>query len=237
MSTFKLGFAFCMTLGFAAFVWAADDDEFPESAEQFPQEEVETFEDVPVEQAPDIKQQASSFLEQLIRRELDHEREHDVRKRELKRRLGEILVQIRSGQVNPAGRQEFGQGIEEIEEHLGEVDTSQGGESVEPFDAPQGPNHQVRRRMEHLRAAVMHLREAGLHEMAEQVQAQVIADGVLRAPVERRRGGLGIHETVRALMEEVKGLRNEVDDLREYVDALHPVDSAPNVPAEDVSTE
>lgn len=236
MSTFKLGIAFCMTLGFAAFVWAADDDGFPESAEQFPQEEAETFEDVPVEQTPDIKQQASSFLEQFIRRELDHEREHDARKRELKRRLGEILVQIRSGQGNPAGRQEFGQEIEEIEEHLGEVDTSRGGESVEPFEAPHGQGRQVMRRLEHMQAAIMHLREAGLHEMAEQVQAEAEATGGVRGPGHRR-GRLGIHETVKALMEQVKDLRHEVDELREYVDALHPVESVPDVPAEAVSPE
>lgn len=210
MSYFKLGAIALSLFTVTAFVWASESDEIQEKARAMQREAAELAERGHGKEAENLERKAAAMLEEAERLNRRHPDRRDAEIREMHERLEMLRLEERE--------------LEEIggkEERLGDVrreaERTERELHQHSHDGPhgeRGPQDEIARRSEHMRAAVEHLHHAGLHEIAERAEA---AERELREH-NRQHEIDPMHEVLKQLDEirhEVGRLRDEVNELRE----------------------
>lgn len=209
MSYIKSGAIAFSLLSLTAFVWASESDELREKAKAMQHEAAELAENGHTDEAEALERRAVAILEEAER--LDHH--HSDRPEVDIRRMREQLESLRMEEeelVQIGGRQERLADIrheaEQIERELRERT------HPEHDDSPDSIVH----RLEHMRIAVEHLHEAGLHEIAQHVTER--AEATEREYHQRHRHREG--NAMREVMEQLEEIRREVGRLRTEVSEL-----------------
>jgi flagellar biosynthesis/type III secretory pathway chaperone len=235
MNRFKLATVTIALLAAAALVWASESDELREKAEAMHREAAELAERGHLREAGELKEKAAALLEEAEHLERGHA---DPRQREIAE-LKQLLERLHQEQERL--REEAGAGerlaelrrkTEQVEHELHELLQPRREPHREPHRKPHREQpfgqDEIARRLEHMRIAVEHLHQAGLHEIAEHVAQR--AEATERELHEHARreheptehgphpGPDAVHEIMKqldALRHEVGRLRDEVNELRE----------------------
>jgi len=146
----------------------------------------------------------------------------DERREQVERLKREAMELIESGQKDRAEEM-----LKKVASLTQETDSekmadqlrARSGVSPKPFRPDmvlKQPQPETARRLEHMRAAVEHLRQAGLvdpanhvNEMANQLQQEMHHEG---------RGRQGEGDPIREIMKQLGEMRREIDELRERLD-------------------
>lgn len=214
MTHIKLGATIFAFLAVTAFVWASESDELREKAKAMQREAAELAEHGHKDEAANLKRKAIAMLEEAER--LDHggldQRHPEIMK------LKQWLEKLRQEEKLLADKAGAGERLADVRREAEQVETKLRAISQRPNREPRGPHEDIARRLEHMRIAVDHLKQAGLHDVAEHVAQR--AEAAERELHEHRQGQGGdvMHEIMKQLDElrhEVGRLRDEVNELRE----------------------
>ena len=213
MSYLKLGATLVVFLAVAAFVWASESDELREKAEAVQREAAQLAERGHQEEAANLKRKAMEMFEEAER--LEHHRP-DQREAEIME-LRRLLEKLRLEERELAGHDGNRERLEDVRREAQRVEMELRELSHDAHREHAAPHEEIARRLEHMRIAVEHLNQAGLHDIAEHVSER--AHAAERELHEHdQHGGDAMHEIVRQLEEirhEVGRLRDEVNELRE----------------------
>jgi methyl-accepting chemotaxis protein len=215
MSYIKLGVIVFSLFAVTAFVWASESDEIRENAKAMQREAAELAEQGHKEEAANLKRQAMAMLEEagnLDRGGVD-ERHSEIMKlrlhleklRQEERKLEEVGEAAGGEERLDAIRRE----AEVIQDKLRHM-------LRESHDEHGGPHDDIARRLEHMRIAVDHLNQAGLHDIAEHVAQRAEATERELHEQQQHQGGDVMHE----IMKQLDEIRNEVGRLRDEVHEL-----------------
>jgi hypothetical protein len=209
MSHIKLATIVFSFLFVTATAWASEADELREKAEAIQREAAALAEHGHKELATNLKRKAMAMLEEAERHgRLDQRHTEIVRTKRLleKLRQEEKKLEEEAGPDDALAlvRRE----AEKMEDKLRHL-------VRESHDAREAaPKDEIARRLEHMRIAVDHLHEAGLHDIAEHVAERAEAT---ERELHKHHGGDVMHEIMKqldALRHEVGRLRDEVNELR-----------------------
>jgi len=214
MTHIKLGATIFAFLALTTFVWASESDELREKAKAIQREAAELAEHGHKEEATNLKRKAMAMLEEVER--LQHHRP-DQRKAEImemEEQLRMLLLEERKLKETGGNRERLADVRREVEVIRDKL-TLMLRESHDAHDAP--PQDKIARRLEHMRIAVDHLHEAGLHDIAKHVAERAEATERELHKHHKHHGGDVMHEIMKQLDElrhEVGRLRDEVNELR-----------------------
>ena len=213
MSPIKLASLVFSMLLFAATAFASESDEIREQAKAMQREAAELAKHGRHEEAEDLKRQALAMLEEA---EHIHRHRHDRRKTEMME-MKELLKELRHEEKKIAalpGEEERLADIRKEAEHVQRELRELSGHPHHEHDVTQ---HEIGRRLEHMRIAVDHLHEAGLPDIANHVAERAEATERELHQHHERHGGDVMHQIMKQLDElrhDVRRLRDEVDELR-----------------------
>lgn len=213
MTYIKLGTLVFAFLAVTAFVWASESDELREKAKAMQREAAELAEQGHKEEATNLKRKAVAMLEEAER--LQHGRLDERHPEIMKLRLH--LEKLRQEEKQLEEKAGAGERLADVRTEAGRIERELRGLSHGPEHPHGAPHDDIARRLEHMRIAIDHLNQAGLHDVAEHVAQQ--AEGAERALHEhqKRQRGDVMHEIMKQLDElrhEVGRLRDEVNELR-----------------------
>jgi hypothetical protein len=213
MSHIKLATMAIACLAVAAFVWASELDELREKAEAMQREAAELAEQGRKREAARLKRKALDMLVEAER--LEHFRQ-DQRKAEIVE-LNRLLETLRQEQRELEGIAGQGERLRDVRREAERVKLKLRQLSLEPQRERVAPHEEIASRLEHMRIAVDHLKQAGLLEIAEHVaQRAAAAERELRKHQEHHADDV-MHEIMRQLDElrhQVERLRDELNELR-----------------------
>lgn len=209
MPMFKLTLLMFTCLMLPAVVHASESDELREKAAELQRKTMELTEQGQHQEAAVLKRNAMAMVEEANRLERDHldRRRAEINEREqLLKKLHQKERELRDSNNSGESLAQVRREAERVKDELLELTRS-------PRPGHAGPQPENARRLEHMRAAVMHLHQAGLHELANAVVQRV--DETEREFHEQamHHPGDEMHNVVRQLDE----LRHEVERLRELV--------------------
>ena len=165
MSFLKLGATALVFLTVTSFVWASESDELREKAEAMQREAAELAEHGHHKEAVDLKRKAIAMLEEAERLGRDRPDDRQAEMMELKR----LLEMFRQQEKELAGIAGEGERLEDVRRKAERVEAELWALSRQPRHDHDAPHEDLARRLEHMRIAVDHLSQAGLHEIAEHV--------------------------------------------------------------------
>jgi hypothetical protein len=196
------------------FVSASESDELREKAKAMQREAAELAEHGHTQEAESLKRKAIAMLEEaehLERGGLD-ERHPEVRK------LKALLEQLRQKEEQLEDKAGADEALAIVRREAEEVENKLRHMVRESHEEHGGPHDDIARRLEHMRIAVDHLNQAGLHDVAEHVAQRAEAAERELHEQHRHHEGDVVHEIMKQLDEirrEVGRLRDEVNELRE----------------------
>jgi hypothetical protein len=200
----------------SAFVRASESDELREGAKAIMKESIELSSRGEHKEAAVLKRKALAMLE-----EAEHLEQHsrlDKRNPEITqlRRLLEKL-RLEEERLEQAGEIENrDERIADIRREAEAIEDKLRHLSRQSHGHARGPHDDLARRLEHMRAAVEHLNQAGLHEIAEQVVGRAeIAERELH-----ERHGSREANVLDKVMMQLQEIRREVGRLRDEVSEL-----------------
>jgi cytochrome c553 len=202
-------------LALTAFVWASESDELRERAMAMQREAAQLAEQGHNEEATNLKRDAVAMLKKA--EHLDHVG-LDQRHPEIMR-LKALLERIRQKEKHLEGEAGADEVLSLVRREAKEIEMKLHALSQQPRPDQAPPHEDIARRLEHMRIAVDHLNQAGLHDVAEHVAQR--AEATERELHEHRpgQGGDVMHEIMQQLDElrhEVARLRQELGELREH---------------------
>ncbi|MEO1529317.1 MAG: hypothetical protein AAFX06_28185 [Planctomycetota bacterium] len=207
MSYVKVGAIALSAFMVTAFVWASESDELRERARAMQQEASLLADRGHVAEAEQLERKAIAMLEEAEQFERRGHRD-DREIQALKERLVKIRIEQqemqRSGSVERFN--DLSLEAEKIEREL------LSGEHHEHDDLPDG----IARRLEHMGAAMEHLHEAGLHEIAAHVEE--IAEATERELHEQHRHH--DEDVAHAILSQLEEIRRDIGRLRDEVNEL-----------------
>jgi methyl-accepting chemotaxis protein len=195
-----------------AFVGASESDDIREQAKAMGREAAQLAEQGHKEEATNLKRKAVMMLEEAER--LQHgrlDKRHPERLKlkqwlEKLRQEEKLLVETAGTSDRLADVRREAEVIEDKLRHMsGDSNHEQGG-----------PREDIVRRLEHMRIAVKHLNQAGLHDLAEHAAER--AEAAERDLHEHRQGQGG--DVMLKIMNQLDELRHEVGRLRDEVNEL-----------------
>jgi hypothetical protein len=211
MSSIKLATVLFSLLLVTATALASEADELREKAEAMQREAAELAEHGHKEEATNLKRRAMEMLEQAER--LQHHRP-DQRKAEIME-LRELLEKLRQEEKKISGIAGERERLDDVRREAKQVEMELRELSRQPpHEHDAAPQDEIARRLEHMRIAVDHLHEAGLHDIAEHVAERAEAT---ERELHPHHDGDVMHEVMKQLDEirhEVGRLRSEVNELR-----------------------
>jgi hypothetical protein len=214
MTYIKLGATIFAFLAVTSFVWASESDELREKAKAMQREAAELAERGHGEEAENLERKAIAMLEEA--EHLDHGG-LDQRHREIER-LKALLERIRQKEKHLEGEAGADDVLSIVRREAKEIEAKLRFLTQQPHRDQAPPNEEVARRLEHMRIAVDHLNQAGLHDIAEHVAQRAEATERELHEHQKHKGGDVMHEIMKQLDElrhEVGRLRNEVSELTE----------------------
>jgi hypothetical protein len=224
-----------------ALVWADETSETPEQSDVVQQEPAEASGD---DLVTDPGVETEAFVDEPERhgppqqdRHGSHQRHQDLtrdpdkserRQNRVRQRNG--VPRIQEGQGLRFARRLLQQLEGDLQDHHRRQDerrpeqhrTHGNREEHFPHEAEHGQPHRgIHRRIEHMERAIMHLHEADLPELAEQVELQ--SQNVRKELHEMRDHAHeeNARDSMQDVMRQLKQLRTQVQQLRETVDSLH----------------
>ena len=213
MTRIKLGTIVFAFLAVTAFVWASESDELREKAKTMQREAAELAEQGHQEEATNLKRKAMARLEEAER--LQHGQLGQQHPEIMK--LKQWLEKLRQEEKLLADKAGAGERLADVRREAEQVEAKL-RELSHPSHHDQAPPHEdIARRLEHMRIAVDHLNQAGLHDIAEHVAQRAEAAGRELHEQQKHQGGDGMHEIMKQLDElrhEVGKLRGEMNELR-----------------------
>ncbi len=210
MSSIKLAAIVFSFLAVTAVVWASESDELREKAKAMQREVAELAEHGHHQEAANLERKAMAILEEAER--LEHHRP-DQRKAEIM----EMEEQLRMLLLEERKLKETGGSKERLADVRREVEGIRDRLTLMLRESHDAPQDEVARRLEHMRIAVDHLHQAGLHDVAEHVAERAEATERELHEHQKHHGGDVMHEIVKQLDElrhQVGQLRDEVNELR-----------------------
>ena len=213
MSFIKFGMLACSLFAFTAVALAAEPDELRERARAMQREAAELTERGHEAEAEKLQRQSRLLFEEAERRMHVQEEQRHTEMRDRQERLERLRLEagdLARANGNKERLTEVRHEAERIEREL--HDLSEGGHRDEV-----DPRQEMARRLEHMRAAIEHLDQAGLHDIAEHVTERAEATEREMHEHERHHGGDPIQEIMKQLDEmrhEFGRLRDEVNELR-----------------------
>ena len=191
-------------------VLASEADELREKAKAIQREAAELAEHGHKEEAANLKRKAVAMLEEA-------ERLQNHRPDQRKAAIMEMEVQLRMLLLEDRKLKETGENKERLADVRREVEVIRDKLTLMLRESHDAPQDEVARRLEHMRIAVDHLHEAGLHDIAEHVAERAEATERELHKHQKHHGGDVMHEIMKQLDElrhEVGRLRDEVNELR-----------------------
>ena len=213
MTRIKLGATIFALLAVTAFVWASESDELREKAKAMQREAAELAEHGHKDEAANLKRKAMAMLEEAER--LQHDRP-DHRDAEIMK-MKQLLEKLRQKEKDLKEDPDAGEVLDIVRREAEQVEMKLREFAHQPHHEHRGPDGDIARRLEHMRIAVEHLNQAGLHDVAEHVAQRAEAAERELHEQHRHHEGDPIHEIMKQLDElrhEVGRLRDEVSELR-----------------------
>ena len=214
MSYFKVSVVLFAPLALAAFVWASEADEIRERAETMRRKAAELAERGNREEAENLERRANAMLEEA--EQLTHKTRHrgDAEVMEMRERLEMLRIEARELDENGENQERLEDVRREAERIERELHERLRGARHEH----ENPHDEIARRVEHMRIAVDHLHQSGLHDIAEHVAER--AEATERELHEQFRDHEDdpVHQVMRQLDElrhEIRRLREDFNELRE----------------------
>ncbi len=198
-------------------VGASESDELREGAKAMIKESTELASRGQHKEAAVLKRKALAMMEEAKHLEQHaglNERQAEIR--ELKLHLEKLRIEEK--RLRQSGEDEHGdERIDEIRRKSEAIEDKLRHLSRESHGHPGRPHDDIAPRLEHMRAAVEHLKQAGLHDIAVHVSER--AEATEREMHERhsRLEGNVLHEVMMQLQEvrrEMGRLRDEVNELK-----------------------
>lgn len=194
------------------FVSASESDELREKAKAMQREAAELAEHGHKQEAESLKRKATAMLkeaEHLERGGLD-ERHPEVRK------LKALLEQLRQKEEQLKDKAGADEALAIVRREAKEVENKLRHMVRESHEEHGGPHDDIARRLEHMRIAVDHLNQAGLHDVAEHVAQR--AEAAERELHEQRPHHEG--DVIDEIMKQLDAIRHEMGRLRAEVNEL-----------------
>lgn len=211
MSKFRMLLSASAVLAVATFIWASEAVELREKAEAMHREAAELAEQGHKEEAANLKRKAMAMLKEAERHgHLDQRHSEIVRMEQLLDKLRQKEKQLEEQAGADEALSIVRREAEQIEMKLREL-------SHRPHREHRGPDEDIARRLEHMRIALEHLNQAGLHDIAEHVAERAEAAERELHEHQRHHEGDVMHEVMKQLEElrhEVGRLRDDVNELR-----------------------
>ena len=198
---------------FTATAGASESDEIREKVKAMQREAAELAKHGQHEEAENLKRQALAMLEEA---EHLHHHRPDRRKAEMME-MKELLKELRREEKEIAGHPGEEERLADIRKEAEHVQRKLRELSGHPHHEHDGPQHEIPRRLEHMRIAVDHLHEAGLHDIANHVAERAEATERELHQHHERHGGDVMHKIMKQLDElrhDVRRLHDEVNELK-----------------------
>ena len=213
MSMSRIPLSVFAILAVATIVWASEFDELREKSKAMQREAAELAERGRNEEAADLERRAMDMLEEAER--LQHHRpdQRKAQMMEMRRRMESLRAEEKELEELGGKRER----LEDVRREVERVEVELRSLSGERNHQQDAPHEDIARRLEHMRIAVDHLNQAGLHEIAEHVGQRAEAARRELHEQERRHEAEVGHEVLRQLDElrhQVERLRDEVNELR-----------------------
>ncbi len=203
----------------ATLVWASESDELREKAQAMQREAAQLAEHGQQKEAANLKREAMTMLKEADRLQQRHPNGQKAEVMELKRfveRLRHEERELAEIDGKEAQREDVRREAERVEMELRRI--SERPDPRTTADQRPAPGDDIGRRLEHMRIAVDHLNQAGLHDVAEHVAQRAEATERELHVGHENHGGDAMHEIIKQLDElrhEMGRLRDEVNVLRE----------------------
>ena len=212
MSHVKLATIVFSMLFFTATALASESDEIREKAKAMQREAAELAKHGHHEEAENLQRKALGLLEEAERIEHHYPGRRKAEIMELKA----LLEKLRHEEKKVAGRPGEEERLADIRQKAQHVQRELQELSGHPHHEHDGPQHEIARRLEHMRIAVDHLREAGLHDIANHVAERAEATERELHKHHKPHGG----DVMNRIMKQLDELRHDVGRLRDEVNAL-----------------
>ncbi|TWU44141.1 hypothetical protein Q31b_16770 [Novipirellula aureliae] len=212
MSSIKLAIVVFFTM--TVITWASEPDELRNKARVLRQEAAELAEHGHQEKATNLKRKAMAMLEEAGQLEHHDPDQHRAEIVELQRLLERLHQEQKKLEVI-VGK---GERLADVRQQAERVEMKLRAISGQPVHKESTPQDKIAQRLEHMRIAIDHLHQAGLHDVADQVVEQ--AEATERELHERQKlpGDDVMHDIMKQLDQirnEVRRLRGEVNELKE----------------------
>lgn len=224
MSNFKLAFLSFTLLTLTGVVSASESGELREKAESIQREAAGLAEHGHTKEAENLERKALAMLEEaerLDQRGPDQRKAESMRTKKLhENRVQEAKERVMKQREKKRNEQRLATSRREAErgrKHLPKI-------SQHPRHGHDAPQDNIGVRLNHMRFAMEHLKQAGLHEMADHVAERAeAAERELREQHKDREHQDGEHQdgdVMHKIMQQLDQLSNELGRLRRDVDEL-----------------
>jgi methyl-accepting chemotaxis protein len=213
MSQFRLGALVFTFLAVTAFVWASESDGIREKARAMQREAAELAEQGHDDEAANLKRKAGAMLAEAERLQHHSPDRRKAEIMELKRLLEKLRQEEKQMREDPF---DSGERLADVRREAERVEMELRKLTHQPHPEHAAPHDEIAGRLEHMRIAVEHLNQAGLHDVAEHVAQRAAAAERELHEHQSHRGQDVMHK----IMSQLDELRHEVGQLRNAVNEL-----------------
>ncbi|MDG1895821.1 MAG: hypothetical protein P8J37_13020 [Fuerstiella sp.] len=212
MSHLKLATVIFAVLGFTVFVWASEADELRAKAEAMRREAAELTEQGHREEAENLERRAMAMLKEAERHARHRPEPREAEVMELKR----LLERLHQEEENLRREDGSDERIADVRREAEHVERELQELSNRPHREHGEGHGELGERLEHTHMAIEHLKQAGLHDIAEHVAQR--AEAMERELHQHRPHHDG--DVMHAVMQQLEELRHEIGKLRDEVNGL-----------------